>query len=117
MPPKLPKQKTEITEDLLPEQPTLRDQQIEELQETLAFERDARIEDRFVFVIVGVLLLDVVFFSLMPTFGGPLAILILELLIFVPLARRMGMDEVAKIMSRVIGRVSDGIHGDGGKNN
>lgn len=101
-------------DELLPEEPTKRDRQVEELQESLSAERDARLEERFVFIVVCVLLLDIVFFTVMPTFGGPLALLVLELLILVPLARRMGMQEIAQIMSRVIGRVSDGLHGDKG---
>ncbi len=92
--------------ELFEEQPTKRDQQIEELQEALTEERDARKEERFVFIILAVLLLDIVFFSVMPTFGGPLALLVLELLVLIPLARRMGMEEIAKIMSRVIGRMA-----------
>jgi len=107
-----PKPKTEVDSRLLPEEPTKRDQQVEELQEALAYERDARLEDRFVFIVVVVLLFDVVFFTLMPSFGGPLAILILELLILFPLARRMGMEEVARIMSRVLDRVAGNMRAD-----
>ena len=90
----------------------LTDQQIEELQSQLESERDGRKEDRFVGIICLVLLLDVVFFSVMPTFGGPLALLVLQLLVLIPLAKRMGMEEIAKILSRVLhrmaGRTSDG---------
>lgn len=35
------------------------------------------------------MLLDIVFFTVMPTFGGPIALLILELLILIPMAKRM----------------------------
>lgn len=86
---------------------TKQDEQIEELQRKLEEVRDARREDRFVGIVVIVLLLDVVFFSLMPTFGGPLALLILQLLILIPLARRMGMEEIATILSRVLHRMAD----------
>lgn len=82
------------------------DEQIFELQEHLERERDARKEDRFVFIVVVVLLLDIVFFSVMTTFGGPLALLVLELLILIPLARRMGMQEIAQILSSVIDRLA-----------
>lgn len=86
--------------------PDPKDIQIEELQEQLTQERDARREDRFVFVFVCVLLLDVVFFTIMPTFGGPLALLVLELLILVPLAKRLGMEEIAQLLSRVLDRIA-----------
>lgn len=85
---------------------TKRDQQIEELQEKLTQEQDARREERFVFIVLFILLLDVVFFSVMPTFGGPLALAVLELLILIPLARRMGMEEIAGIIARVIDNVA-----------
>ena len=58
------------------------------------------------------MLLNVVFFAVMPTFGGPLALLVLELLVLIPLARRMGMQEIAAVLNSVItrlaGKASDG---------
>jgi hypothetical protein len=90
---------------LLPQQPTIQDQQIEELQESLTQEQDARKEDRFVFIVICVILLDVVFFSVLSSLGGPISLLVLELLILIPLAKRLGMEEIAQIMSQVIGRV------------
>ena len=97
---------------LLPEQPTRHDQVIQELQEALTEERDARKEDRFVFIVAVVILLDIVFFTVMPSFGGPLALLILQLLVLIPLARRMGMEEVAQLISRVIGRMAGKVGND-----
>jgi hypothetical protein len=70
---------------------TKQEEQISELQEQLAQEKDARMEDRFVFIVAVVILLDVVFFTVMPSFGGPLALLILQLLVLIPLAKRMGV--------------------------
>ena len=92
--------------DSTDDEPTARDKQVEELQQALAHERDARKEERFFYVIILVALLDIVFFSVMPSFGGPLALLILELLILLPLAKRMGMEEVAQIMDRVLGSMA-----------
>lgn len=59
-----------------------------------------------------VALFDIVFFSVMPSFGGPLALLLLQLLILIPLARRMGMEEIAALIDRVLGRIA-GKAGDG----
>lgn len=87
-------------------QPSKQEQQIQELQEDLTAEKDARKEDRFFFIIVVVILFDIVFFTLMPTFGGPLALLVLQLLILIPLARRMGMEEIAGILNGVITRLA-----------
>lgn len=86
--------------------PSLIEQQLAKLQKKLEYEKDARKEDQFFFVVVCVILLNVVFFSVMPTFGGPLALLLLQLLILIPLARKMGMEEIATILSRVIDRIA-----------
>lgn len=91
---------------LVREEPTKQEKQIEELQEQLAREKDYRREDRFVSIGVAVILLDIVFFSVMPTFGGPLALTVLQLLILIPLAKRMGMEEIAQILSSVIHRMA-----------
>jgi hypothetical protein len=45
-------------------------------------------------------------FSSMENTSGPIAILILELLILLPLARRLGMQEIATTLNRVLHRVS-----------
>ncbi|MGR3823841.1 MAG: hypothetical protein ACU0A5_14830 [Salipiger marinus] len=90
-----------------PDEPTdKRDALIEELQEELERVKDARREDAFAFIIICILLFNIVFFTVMPTSGGPLALLILELLILVPLAQKMGMENVVQIISRVLDRVS-----------
>lgn len=86
--------------------PTKQDQLIEELQEDLAYERDARKEDRFIFIVIVVLIFNIMIFTVMPTFGAPIAILVLELVILIPLAKRMGMQEIAKTLDRVLSRVT-----------
>lgn len=98
--------------DLLPQEASKTYEQIDELQKNLARERDARREDRFVFIVLLILLLDVVFFSVMPTLAGPIALMVLQLLVLIPLARRMGMEEVAALIDRVIGRIAGSAKGD-----
>lgn len=92
--------------DLFSDEPDPRDEQIAELQERLTAEKDARNEERFIFIAVTVILFNVVFFSVMPSFGGPIALLILELLVLIPLASRLGMEEVKQILSRALDRVA-----------
>lgn len=100
-----PNQTDGIDPALLPDEATQAYAQIAQLQEELTEQRDARREDKFIFIVVSVLLLDVVFFSVMDSFGGPLALLILELLILIPLAKRMGMEEIAEMLDRVLKRI------------
>ena len=90
-------------------EPDPRDEQIQKLQDALSREKDARKEEHFVVIIFVIILLDIVFFIQMPSFGGPLAILILELLILIPLARRMGMEEIVRILDKVLSRVVNAI--------
>ena len=93
-------------EETLPEQPEPPAQQGEELQEALAKEINARQEERFFFVVVVILLLNVVFFSVLDGWGGPIALVVVELLILVPLAHRMGIEEITELLDRVLGRVA-----------
>lgn len=96
-------------QELIEAQPSKKDEQINQLQDQLTYERDARREERFVFIIALVLLLDVVFFSVIDTFAGPLALLALELMILIPLAKRMGMEELASIFYSVLSRITGSI--------
>lgn len=97
--------------DLISEQPSKKDQQIQELQDQLAYEKDARQEERFVSIVVLIIVFDIVFFSVMPSFGGPLALVLLEVLVLIPLARRMGIQEIVQILSRVLDRISSSTGG------
>lgn len=83
------------------------DEQLAQLQSDLQYEKDARREERFVFIVICVMLLDVAFFSVMPSFAGPLALVILQLIVLIPLARRMGMDEISQMLSSVLNRAID----------
>ena len=65
-------------EEHLPDEPQQPTEQIESLQKQLDDERDLRREERFFFIIAVVILLDVVFFSVLNTWGGPIALVILE---------------------------------------
>lgn len=105
MPPSENKPHENLT-DLLVEEPTLKDEQIERLQSLLDDERDARLEERFIYIVILVIIFDIVFFSIMQNFGGPLALLMLELLILIPIARRMGMEEIATMIDGVLNRVA-----------
>ena len=83
--------------------------QIEKLQEELTEERDGRREDRFFGIFALVLLLDIILFYVMDSWAAPLAIVILELLFLIPLAKRMGMDEFAQMIDRFLGRLASEI--------
>lgn len=96
----------EVFKFLVDQEVSLKDKQIEILQTQLEDERDKRKEDRFIFIFIIIILLDVVFFSVQENFAGPIALVLLELLILIPLARKLGVEEAAQIMDRIIGRIA-----------
>ena len=85
---------------------TVHDQVIGLLQDALEKEREERKEDRFIFILVSVVLLDVVLFSAMPNFGGPIALLILQLFIVIMLARRLGLREAHRLLAGFLDRLA-----------
>lgn len=82
---------------------------IENLSQALEAERDARMEERFIFILVIMILLDVVFFSVLETWTAPLALVILQIILLLVLARRMGIQEFQILIDRLIGRISEAI--------
>ena len=76
------------------------DEQIKRLEDQLEKEKDARLEERFLSLLVFVILLDAFLFTLMPSWGGPVAILALEVFLLIPIARRMGHNEMAKLLDK-----------------
>lgn len=101
-----PPEDEELIAAIFSDTPTDKDRQIEELQEEIVREKDARNEDRFFFIAVCVLLFNIMIFNSMSNTSAPIAILILELLILVPLAQRLGMQEIATRLDRALHRMS-----------
>ena len=57
------------------------------------------------------ILLNVIFLTPMQTWGGPISILILELIALVLLARRMGLQEASQIIDRILAYFPKGSKG------
>jgi len=85
---------------------TAEDEKVANLEKRLAEIENARKEDQFLFIAVCVILLDIVFFTVISGLGA-LGIVLLELLILIPLASKMGMHEVKEIMNNVLNRASN----------
>jgi len=100
-------------EKLATEKSTQQAKQLEELQMKYTRERDARRADWFIAIVLLIIMFDVMFFSVMPSSGGPIALVILQLLFLIPLATRLGMQEIAKIIGRVLARTSKNSSGEG----
>ena len=84
------------------EQINLKDKEIENLLAEIQKEKDERKEERFLFTLIIVLLLDLYFFMQMETYTGPLVIFLLELILLIYLARKWGIDPIIKILDKVL---------------
>ena len=85
---------------------TERDIQIAELQSALTEEKDARREDRFIFIMVCIILLDAMLFTVMDNWIAPIVLVALEFVVLIPLARRLGVEEAVRILSRFLDRLA-----------
>ncbi len=76
------------------------------LSAQLEAEKDARREERFVFFLIIVILLNVLLLGSMENWSAPLVVGAGEALLLVILANRWGLDEVVVIIDRLMSRVS-----------
>lgn len=72
-----------------------------DLEQELQGEKDARREERFIFVAFLVSLVDAFIFLNMQSWTGPVVIGLIQLVAFTVYARRSGIDEVAQILDRI----------------
>ena len=79
--------------------------QIEALEKELHREKQARKKERFFAICFLVVLLNLHFFTMMPSTSGPIVILILELSLLVPLANMMDIEEVAAFLDQTLSGV------------
>ncbi len=99
---------TESNEEIKPlltDEPNQRNEQIQALQEDLAKEQDARKEERFVWLLISIILLNITFFTSMQSLLGPLVIGAFELVLLVIIAQRMGKEEIVQLIDRLVGSV------------
>ena len=81
-------------------------EQIENLQEQLTQERDARREDWFFGILIAIILFNIMFFSVMPSALGPLALLILQIIVLSLIAKRLGVEQIVLVLRSVLDRLS-----------
>ena len=72
------------------------------LERELSELKDARLEERFVWIVVTVTLLDVIWFHDSSNATLPVVAMILELVALMVLARRMGVDDFVQLIGRVL---------------
>jgi hypothetical protein len=76
------------------------------LEEQLQSEKDRRVEERFGWMVVCVILINVLWFRNAPNAVIPIVVLLLEAVILFILAKRMGIEEVSQLFERLIHGIS-----------
>ena len=99
--------KNNIDSNLLSDQPNKHDEQIQELTNLLSKETDQRKEERLIWILISVILLNVAFFTSMESFLGPLVIGLLQLIGLTVVATRLGLEESVQIINRMINFVAN----------
>lgn len=83
-------------------EPDSKDEAQARLADELEAAKDARKEERFVWIVVVTILIDVMWFADSPNATLPLVVLVLQLIVLVILARRMGIDDVVALIDRLL---------------
>lgn len=77
------------------------------LGEQLEAEKDARKEERFLWITVVVILVDVLWFKDSSNPAIPLVVLVLQLIILIVLAKRLGIEDVVQLIDRLLHAVGN----------
>lgn len=79
---------------------------IARLQQQLEALKDARNEERFYAILILVILLDVILFDAVDGLLVPITVVVLELILLIPLARRFGLEGIAEFLSSLVRRIA-----------
>lgn len=93
------------------ETPGKKDEALEAVQQQLAAAQDARREERFIWIVICVILVDVLWFRNATNAVVPIIVLLLELVVLFILAKRMGVEEVGGLFHRMMDGISRGATG------
>lgn len=72
--------------------------------------KDARLEERFIWIVVVISLFDSMIFGSMESWSAPVIIGLIELVLLVVLARRYGIQEVDQMLAKFLDRAADLTH-------
>lgn len=84
-----------------------KDEALAALQNQLESEKEARCEERFVWIVLAVILLDIIWFRDAENAALPVVVMILELVALMVLARRMGVDDYVELVGRILSQVGN----------
>lgn len=64
--------------------------------------KDARLEERFCWIVFSIILFDMAVFSTVQATGVPIAILFLQLLLIIVLARKCGVEQIVRFIDKIL---------------
>lgn len=79
-----------------------KDEAFARLQEEVVRLKDARLEERFIWIVICTVLVDVLWFRSVSNPALPIVVMILELIILMILAKRMQIEDVQALMERIV---------------
>ncbi len=92
---------------LLSDQPRKQDEQIQDLTKELAREKDHRKEERLLWILISVILLNITFFTSMESILGPVVIGLFQLIVLTVVAKRLGLEESVQIINKLVSFVAN----------
>jgi hypothetical protein len=86
--------------------PSPKDEALARITKELMAERETRSEERFLWLLTSVILIDILLLGNMNNSATPIVVLVLELLGFVLLAKKMGIPATAAILDKIMSAVA-----------
>lgn len=77
-------------------------EKIDQLEKQLEAERDCRREDRFLALLIITILLDIWMLDKVQNLMVPVIVFVLELMFFIAVAKRLGVQQIAGILDSVL---------------
>ncbi|HEY2892522.1 MAG TPA: hypothetical protein VGJ31_17930 [Dongiaceae bacterium] len=83
------------------------DEQVAALESKAEAARDRLLEERFIWIIISIILFNSLVFIHMDNWAGPLVIGLFQLIAIVIFAERCGVNEVAPLIDRILGSATE----------
>jgi hypothetical protein len=82
-------------------------EQVSILTRNYETERNDRKEERFIWILILIIIIDFEFFTIMQNVAGPIIIGLIELILILILAERCGIDRVLPLIDKVLSAVGN----------
>lgn len=84
------------------DQPDQLDEKIDQLEKQLEAEQDRRREDRFLALLIIMMLIDILLLDKSTNITVPVIVFILQIMFLLAVAKRMGIEQIAGLLDKVL---------------